>query len=86
MSSLAIKFLATVFSISVFFSYILVFKSIPLVEYENSISEVSTLSYLPSISLSTAYIENRVKEYDDYSNDFYLGLKKETYRGFVYAK
>ena len=86
MNYLSTLFATIFFSIVAFFIYIVVFKSNPSLAYENNIKDISALSKLPSISLSTPFIENRVKEYDDYSNDFYLGMKKDTYVGFVYAK
>ena len=86
MNSLATLFTTILFSIATFFIYIVVSKSNSSLAYENSIKDISTLTKLPSISLSTPFIENRVKEYDDYSNDLYLGMKKDTYAGFVYAK
>ncbi len=86
MSSLAIKFLVVLLGIVILFVYILIINSTPHTEYENKISQVSKLLKLPNISLSTSYIESRVGEYDDYSNDFYLGMKKDTYTGFVYEK
>ena len=86
MSSLAIKFLASILSIFGFFMYIVIFNSSPSKEYENSVSQISALVKIPNISNSTPYVENRIKEYDDYSNNFYLGMKKETYLGFTYAK
>ena len=46
----------------------------------------SSIIKLASISFSNSYIENRIMGYDDYSNDFYIGLNKSSYMGFVYAK
>ncbi len=86
MNSLATLFATILFSITIFFIFIVVSKSVSSLAYENRIKDISLLTKLPNISLSTPFIENRVKEYDDYSNDFYLGMKKDTYAGFVYAK
>lgn len=55
-------------------------------KHRDAIYETSVLCKLPSISFSTTFVEPRIKEYEDYSNDFYLGVHKNTYSGFVYAK
>ncbi len=86
MSSLATSFATFIFCIVAFFIYILVPKSAVSLEYESAVKNISSLTKLPGISLSTPFIENRIRVYDDYSNNFYFGMKKNTYTGFVYAK
>ena len=86
MSSLAIKFLSIFLSIFSLFVYILFFNSISFINYNDRLLAVSKLTKLPSVSFSTIYVENRVAEYDDYSNNFYMGLDRSAYKGFVYAK
>ncbi len=86
MSSLANKILAALLSVTTLFLYLLIFQSTPQVEYEKNILLISNLIKLPNISLSTAFHETRVLEYDDFSNEFYLDMKKESFSGFVYAK
>lgn len=55
-------------------------------EHKKSLKEISKVVKLPGVSHSTSSTEKRIGAYDDYSNDFYLGMRKESYRGFVYAK
>ncbi len=86
MSSLANKILAILVGVTTLFLYIIIFKSTSQVEYEKNIMLTSSLIKLPSISLSTNFHETRVLEYNDFSNEFYLDMKKDSFLGFVYAK
>jgi hypothetical protein len=53
---------------------------------EKQITNVSMLSKLPGIALSTSYLEKRVIYYDDYSNSLYPKMKNYSQVDFVYAK
>ncbi len=86
MSSLASLILAFLIGITTTFLYIIIFKSTPVLEQEQAVFNASNLVKLPNISLSTTFVESRILEYQDYSNDFYLGMKKDSFAGFVYAK
>jgi len=86
MSSLANKTLAILLAVSALFIYILLFKSTPQAVYEKKIMLTSSLVKLPAVSLSTSFHETRVLEYGDFSNEFYLDMKKDDFSGFVYAK
>ncbi|WP_455757829.1 hypothetical protein [Sulfurimonas sp.] len=86
MNSLVKKFAFVFSSILVVFLYIVMFNSTPSKEHVNTITHATNLVKLPGISLSSTYIENRILEYGDFSNDFYLGMRKNNYTGFVYAK
>jgi len=86
MNSLVKKFTFIFSSILFVFLYIIIFKSTPSIEHENTVSYTSDLVKLPGIALSNTYIENRILEYSDFSNDFYLGMKNNNYTGFTYAK
>ncbi len=85
MNSLACGICIVLFSLVTIFTLIL-FNSNPSQEHIKAINNASSLTKLPNISLSTPFIETRIKEYDDFSNNFYLGMKKDTYSGFIYAK
>jgi hypothetical protein len=84
MNPLAVKYLILFVTISSLFLYIIIFKHSKIPD-ENFLV-ISKLIKLPSISFSTSYIENRLYEYDDNSNTFYIGVKRNDYRGFVYVK
>ena len=86
MSLLANKMLAIFLGVGVLFLYTILSPDTLHVEHEKNILLISNLTQLPSISFSTTYNETRILEYEDYSNDFYLDMKKETFSGFVYAK
>jgi len=86
MNSIAKKISSGIIVIVMIFIYILIFKSTPMLQRQRAICNASKVLRLPSISLSNVYLEDRILEYQDYSNDFYLGMKKDTFTGFVYAK
>ncbi len=68
------------------FLYILILMLTPNTERKRAIVSASNLGKLPSISLSTTFVESRILEYDDYTNNFYPGMQKDSFSGFVYAK
>ncbi len=86
MNSIAKKISGGIIVIVMMFSYILIFKSTPIPQRDKAIYNASKLLKLPSISLSNSYLEDRILEYGDNSNNFYLGMSKSTYTEFVYVK
>jgi len=86
MSHLAKKFIASFIILVTIFLYTITFGLNSSSKHDSIIILASSIIKLPSISFSNSYIENRIMGYDDYSNDFYIGLNKSSYIGFVYAK
>jgi hypothetical protein len=52
----------------------------------NSVRELTYLTKLPGIALSTTYLQKRVIYYDDYSNKLYPQMKNYSKVNFVYVK
>jgi len=50
------------------------------------IQNITKLTKLPGIALSTSYLQNRIIYYDDYSNKLYPQMKNYSQTDFVYAK
>ena len=86
MNLLASKMVAIFLGVGVVFFYTILSSDTLHVEHKKNILLISNLTQLPSISFSNPFNETRVLEYEDYSNNFYLDMKKETFSGFVYAK
>lgn len=86
MSNLAKGFVGSIFGITAIFIYILVFNNISNSNHDEEVILASKLVKLPGIAISTTYVENRILGHDDYSNDFYLGMKRDSYTSFVYVK
>ena len=86
MSSLTRLFIGVVFTISTVFIYMAVLVSTRDLRHDKNITAAAKLIQIPGISLSTSYIENRIPVYGDSSNDFYLGMKKDSFMSFVYDK
>lgn len=86
MNRASMIFTFSIFVLVISFSYIVIFYSTISPKKYEQISQSSKLTKLPGISFSTPFIENRIIPYDDFSNDFYLGLQKNDFRSFVYAK
>jgi len=55
-------------------------------EASTPIKDLTSLTKLPGISISTSYLEKRVIYYDDYSNKLYPNMKNYSQMDFVYAK
>jgi len=55
-------------------------------ERQNSIENLTKITHLPGITLSTSYLENRVIYYEDNSNTLYPKMKNYSQMDFVYAK
>jgi len=85
MNSLAIGMITIFLMISAGFIFTL-YKLNSFEDKNQSLIQVSSLTKLPGISLSSSYLENRVTRYEDNSNSFYLGMKKNNYTSFVYEK
>ena len=84
MSDLAKKFLAVLMSISVVFISILLFGRDS--NEREAVVLASRLVSLPGISLSTSYVGDRIPSYSDFSNEFYFGVKKDSFASFIYVK
>lgn len=83
MSLLASRLATVFFLISCLFIYTLILLvTIP----QQEISPTNKLISLPGVSLSTSYLGSRILEYSDESNRVYLGIQKESYTRFIYAK
>lgn len=75
------------FSVVVFvFFYLLLRQSSDSSLHQQQIENITNLTMLPGIALSSSNLEDRIAYYGDYSNRFYLDIKPYTYRSFVYAK
>ena len=83
MSLLASRLATIIFLISCLFMYILIL--LTTTPEQNNL-HTSKLIQLPGISLSTSYLGDRILEYSDESNSVYLGMQKDNYARFVYAK
>jgi uncharacterized membrane protein len=70
----------------VVFIYIVGFNTAPSKSYQNSLVAASELIRLPTLSLSSSYLNTQTIRLKDSSNDFYLGVKIDNYTGFVYDK
>lgn len=77
-------FLGTSFLLSVLL--LLLFNSSYSKRREDSINQLTSITKLPGMALSTTYLENRVLYYDDYSNRLYPQMKNNSKTSFVYAK
>lgn len=78
MSSLFVKLSSIVVLISTLFFYLLLFKLQKSSEHERYVSYASSIKSNAGISLSTSPFYK--------SNDFYLGINKDDYMSFAYAK
>lgn len=83
MTFLATCFSSTILFLVSLFTYVLVllFDTSPVAQ-----TNISSLSILPGISLSTTYLGDRIIEYQDDTPFIYLGVPKDTYSSFIYAK
>ena len=55
-------------------------------ERKNSIENLTRITNLPGLALSTSYLEKRVIYYEDYSNTLYPKMKNYSQMDFVYDK
>lgn len=53
---------------------------------ETQLENLTELTKLPGIALSTPYLENRLIYYEDYSNRLYPQMKNYSKMNYVYAK
>lgn len=77
-------FLTLSISLTTFFS--LAYYSNYSKEREVQIEAVTSLTKLPGLALSTAYLEHRVIYYRDDSNRLYPQMKNDSKMNYVYAK
>lgn len=82
--TLAAKTLLT-FILLISFCFIHVVCSLSL-NSEKDTKNILKLINLPGLSLSIPHLDNRILQYKDERNSIYLGLTKDTYSSFVYAK
>lgn len=86
MTPLLRTFSIAFFSLSVVVLF-LIFKDNTLeVKHIKQIEEITMLTQLPGISLSTSFLENRVLYYEDHSNHFYLNMRPYRFTDFIYVK
>lgn len=55
-------------------------------ETRKYIQNLTSLTKLPGLALSTPYLEKRILYYGDDSNKLYVGMKNKSQMDFVYAK
>ena len=76
-----------IFVLSLFCVVILFFATMSYSKHrKNVIDRFVNLTKLPSIALSTTYLENRVIYYEDFSNILYPKMKYNFRMDFVYSK
>lgn len=68
--------------VSTFLYVLFVLYSTPKQETKN----ISNLIKIPGISLSSSYLGNRIREYEDETHTVYFGMSKDDFSSFVYAK
>jgi hypothetical protein len=55
-------------------------------EVDTPIKNLTSITKLPGIAISTPYLEKRIIYYKDYSNKLYPNMKNYSKMDFVYAK
>ena len=83
---LLVKKFFTLFSLFIATFILLISASSYSKPRETQIRQLTTLTKLPGIALSTPYLENRVLYYRDHSSRLYPKMKNYSKMDYVYAR